>query len=151
MKKAPLTIFLAVACMTSLLFAQAPPTHTPPNPATIAEHRVHFLTTLLSLTSDQQSTALGIFTNEAASAAPLYQQLKTARQSLAAAVKSNNSGAITTASTNIGTLTGQLAANKATADAAFYQLLHLDQQNKLTQFEKQRHGRGFRGMGPGMM
>jgi len=119
------------------------------NPANSVPHQVNFLTTLLSLTSTQQQQATTIFTTAATADATVHSSMKTARQSLATAVKSNDTGAIQQASTTIGNLTAQLVLNQATADAAFYQILTPEQQTKLSQFESQSHGRLGSGMRPG--
>jgi Spy/CpxP family protein refolding chaperone len=147
MKKiAILTLLFTLACTTTLLSAQVQSTHTPPDPATIAQHRVAFLTTLLSLNSTQQQQATTIFTAAATSGLSIRSQIKTARQSLATAVKSNDSAGINQQSSTIGGLVSQLTSTMATAKAAFYQILTPDQQNKLSQLESQRHGMGFKGM-----
>ena len=143
MKKTITTILLMLACATSLLFAQPQTTHTPPSPATIAEHRVSFLTTLLSLTPAQQATATTIFTNAATTASGLRSQLKTAHQSLTTAVQNNDTAGINSLSTTIGGLVAQLVSAQATAKAAFYQTLTPDQQSKLTQLAGERHGMRF--------
>jgi len=92
------------------------------------------LTALLSLTSDQAQQASGIFTKAAGTRASVHSSLKAARKALSDAVKANNSGAISQASTALGALTSQHISNGALANAAFYQLLTPDQQTKLSQY-----------------
>jgi hypothetical protein len=93
------------------------------------------LSALLSLTSAQQVTASAIFTNASSSHASVKSSLKAARKALMDAVKSNDNGAITQASTTLGVLTGQRVANGAAANAALFQLLTPAQQTKLAQFQ----------------
>jgi Spy/CpxP family protein refolding chaperone len=139
----------AILFATSLLSAQGPgnqPTRTPPTPAEIAQRRVDGLTRFLSLRTDQQAAALKIFTDQATADAGLQSSLKTERDSLKAAVKTNDAGTIANVSTQIGNLTGQLTASDAKANAAFYQLLDADQKSK---FDQVRGGMGGFGRGPG--
>jgi Spy/CpxP family protein refolding chaperone len=143
MKKTTITVLLMLACATSLLSAQTQTTHTPPSPATIAQHRVTFLTTVLSLTSAQQATATTIFTNTATTTSGLRTQMKTAHQSLTTAVQNNDTANISSISITIGGLVTQLISAQASARAAFYQILTPDQQSKLTQLASLRHGMRF--------
>jgi Spy/CpxP family protein refolding chaperone len=143
MKKTTITVLLMLACATSLLSAQTQTTHTPPSPATIAQHRVTFLTTVLSLTTAQQATATTIFTNAATTTSGLRTQMKTAHQSLTTAVQNNDTANISSLSTTIGGLVTQLISAQASARAAFYQILTPDQQSKLTQLASLRHGMRF--------
>ncbi len=146
-KTATIALFLMLAFATSLLSAQTQTSRTPPNPATIAQHRVTFLTTLLSLNSTQQQQATTIFTGAATTALSLHPQMKTARQSLATAEQNNDTAAINQISSTIGGLVTQLVSTKASAKAAFYQILTPDQKAKLTQLESQRQAMGFKGKG----
>lgn len=152
MKKAMLTILVAFWAL-SLLAAQEPPSPpSRPDPATRAQHRVQFLTRQLDLTAGQQQQATTLFTNAATSQSALREQLKSARQGLARAVKNNDSGAIDQAAATIGNLTAQLTSAQAKAKMAFNQLLTPEQQNKLGQMESQRphhRGPGGPGAGPG--
>ncbi len=146
MKKTLTTFLLTSALATQLLFAQGP--GNPPNPANMVQRRVSFLTTLLSLTSNQQTQASTIFTNAASSATVARGSLRAARQSLADAVAKNDTAAIDQASTTIGNLTAELTSTEAKADAAFYQILTPDQQTKLNQLKSQGPGLFRGGMGP---
>ena len=122
-----------------------------PNSANGVEHRVNFLTTLLSLNSSQQQQATTIFTNAAASAGSLRASMKSAHDSLKEAIQKNDTNGIDQASNTIGNLTAQLTSAEAKANAAFYQILSPDQQTKFAQLESQGPmGRGFgHGRGPG--
>jgi Spy/CpxP family protein refolding chaperone len=134
MKKLLTAFFLTSAVITS--FAQGPGGRR--DAASMVQRRVSFLTTLLSLTSNQQTEATTILTNAAASAAVVRTSLQTARQSLADAVTKNDTAAIDQASTTIGNLTAQLTSTEAKSDAAFYQILTPDQQTKFSQLKSQR-------------
>jgi hypothetical protein len=106
-------------------------TTNPPDVATIVAHEVSFLTTLLTLTTGQQTQATTIFTNALNSITPLQTSITTARTALSTAVKANDTAGITTQSTAIGTAEGQITLIQAKADAAFYALLTTDQKTKL--------------------
>jgi len=119
----------------------------PPDPATMIQMRVAYLTSLLSLTSAQQTQATTIFTNAYNSASSIKSSLQTDQQSLAAAVKANGTGTIDQLAATIGTLQGQLVAINAKADGAFYAILTSDQQTK---YDSMPHGGpGFGPGGPG--
>jgi Spy/CpxP family protein refolding chaperone len=123
--------------------------HTPPDPATIAQRQVERLTHMLNLTSDQQTQATTIFTNAQTANQSVMTNLQQARTSLASAIKSNDANSIATLSSQIGTLTGQMTANSAKADAAFYAILTSDQQSKYNPMGGfgGGFGRGFSGPG----
>lgn len=117
----------------------------PPDPATMVQHQVDRLTTLLNLTTAQASQATTIFTNSITATSALQTTLRTDRQSLQAAVKSNAASTIDQLSTSIGGLSGQILSIQSKADAAFYAILASDQQAKLDQLGGFGHG----GFGPG--
>jgi Spy/CpxP family protein refolding chaperone len=146
MRRTAFALLLTLACAVTLVSAQTESTHTPPSPATIAQHRVNFLTTVLSLNPTQQQQATNIFTTSATAASSLHSQMKSARQSLTTAVKNNDSAGINQQSSAIGSLATQLTAAKATAKAQFYQILTPEQQTKVAQLESERHEMGFRRM-----
>lgn len=114
-----------------------------PDPAVMVQHRVERLTKMLNLTTDQQAQATTIFTAAQTANEAVMTNLRQAHTSLAAAIKSNDVNSIATLSSQIGTLTGQMTATNAKADAAFYALLTPDQQAKYPT------SGGFRGFGPG--
>ena len=143
------TLLLTLVCATSLLSAQteSATAQTPHNPATFVQHRVNYLTTVLSLSSAQQAQATTIFTGAANNMSSIHSEMKTTRQSLQTAVKNNDTAQINQLSSTMGGLAGQMIQSRATAKAAFYQTLTPEQQTKLTQLESQRHGWGHKGMG----
>jgi Spy/CpxP family protein refolding chaperone len=100
--------------------------------------RAKFLDSLnaaLALTPDQQQQAATLFTNALAARTALRSSLKTARQKLSEAVKSDNNSVIDQVSASIGNLKAQLISTGAGAHAAFNRILTSDQQAKLTQFQ----------------
>jgi Spy/CpxP family protein refolding chaperone len=106
-------------------------TSNPPDVATVVAHEVSFLTSLLTLTTGQQTQATTIFTSALTSINTLQTTITTAQTALATAVKANDTAGITTQSTAIGTAQGKIVALQAGADAAFYALLTADQKTKL--------------------
>ena len=144
MNKALSIFLLSSAFATSLVLAQS--SGTPPTPAEIAARRVEFLTNRLGLSTAQQQQATTIFTNSATAAATVRESLRTARQSLSDAVKSNGTAAIDQIATTIGGLDAQQTSIEAKADAAFYQILTADQKTKFDSGVGRGPG-GFGGLG----
>ena len=127
-------ILIAASFSAALLCAQGRgPGGTPPTPAEMVAHRVDRLTTLLSLTDDQKARATTIFTDAATASTTARANSQTQRDALAAAVKKNDLAGIDQAATALGTISGQLTAIEAKADAAFYAILTPDQQAKYDQ------------------
>ncbi len=156
MKKTTTRILALAAVSVGLILAQGRGTWpnngngngnggTPPDPATMLQNRIQFLTTMLSLTDSQVQQATQIFTDEMNAEQPIQTSLKTDRQSLDTAVKANDQTTIDKVSADIGTLTGQLTALHAKAEAAFWAILTSDQQAKYDTL----HGPGGPGGGPG--
>ena len=137
--KKPLFAFLVLMSFASaLLLAQTnsnPPG--PPTPAMRVQHRVQFLTTMLSLNSAQQQQATTIFTKAATAEQEIHNSMKTAHQDLNNAVKANDAGAIDQAAQSIASVMAQTISTQAKANAAFRQLLNADQQAKLDQLDAQ--------------
>lgn len=121
--------------------------HTPPDPATMVQRHVEHLTTLLTLTTAQQSQVTTILTNAASANTGLSANMKTAHQNLSDAIKRNDTATIDSAAATLGSLSGQRIATDAKAQAAVYAILTPDQQTKLTALEGQHGGFGGR---PGM-
>src|SRR6267378_6804034 len=96
---------------------------TPPDPATMAQHQVTRLTTLLSLTTAQAAQATTIFTNAATASSTVQTSLAADRDSLQTAVKGNATSTIDQLASSIGVLQGQLVAIQSKANAAFYAIL----------------------------
>jgi Spy/CpxP family protein refolding chaperone len=141
-------VLFASAFAAALVCAQGP--HNAPDPTTMVAHHVDHLTKFLTLTAAQQQQATTIFTSAATANSTARASLKTARQALSDAVKSNNTAAIDQAASTIGTLTAQIASSDGRAEAAFIQILTPDQQTKLSQVEGEGRGHfGGVGGGPG--
>lgn len=142
--------FAALGLLSAVgLFAQeSTPTHTRPTPEQMIANHVSRLTTLLTLTSAQQTQATTIFTNEQSSMSSVQTSMKAARSALKTAVENNDTAGITAQATQIGTLTTQEIEGRAQAQAAFYAQLTPDQQTKYKQLEAAGPmGRGFGGPG----
>jgi Spy/CpxP family protein refolding chaperone len=112
------------------------------------------LTTILNLTSAQQTQATTIFTTEQIALSGLRNGMQTAHATLQTAIQNNDAGSITTQATQIGTLTTQEVEARAAAQAAFYALLTADQQTKYKQLMSAGPGgpggpQGFGRPGPG--
>jgi hypothetical protein len=95
---------------------------------------VSFLTTLLSLSPNQQTQAAVIFANASTSHGAVKKSMKAARESLGEAVKNNDSAGINQTSVAIGGFAAQRHSIGASANAAFFQILNEAQQVKLNQF-----------------
>ena len=115
----------------------------PPDPAKMAQHRINFLTKQLSLTPQQQQQATSIFGEIANNAKATHDQMRTAHDSLKAAIQKNDSAGIEQAANTIGSLNTQMILAHAKAQAAFYQILTPDQQTKMNELESQHHGMGM--------
>jgi Spy/CpxP family protein refolding chaperone len=157
MKKRIFTSLALATLSASFLFGQGSTTApTPPTAAQIVSNRVARLTTLLNLTTAQQTEATTIFTNEQTAVSSLRTSLQTAQTALQTAIKNNDSTGITAQATQIGNLTTQQVEAQAKAGAAFYAILTADQQTKYDQLQSTGFGGpgfggpgGFRGPGPG--
>ena len=138
------------ALAASVAFAQSSSsttaTPTPPTPADQATQLVNQLTTLLDLTTLQQTTATTIFTTEFKTLAALQTSLQTAQASFLTAIENNSSSSITDVATQIGSLTQQQLVAEGTADADFYAQLTSTQQSKYTTLKLG----GIGGPGPGL-
>jgi Spy/CpxP family protein refolding chaperone len=121
----------------------------PPDPAKMAQHHIDFLSKQLSLTPQQQQQATSIFGEIANNAKATHDQMRTAHDNLKAAIQKNDSAGIEQAANTIGTLTTQMTVAHAKAQAAFYQILTPDQQNKMNELESRHHGMGMHGRGFG--
>src|SRR2546426_479505 len=85
------TAFAFTTLSASFLFAQGPANPpAPPSPAERTANRVARLTTLLTLTPDQQAQATTIFTNSQSAESGLLTAMRTARTALQAAVLKND-------------------------------------------------------------
>jgi Spy/CpxP family protein refolding chaperone len=127
-----------LAALISLpLSAQTP---TPPSAEQIAQHQVKTLTTLLSLTSNQQEQANEIYRNAAKAEQSWIEAEKKAREALRVAARNNDASTIDRVSAALGQSTARSTSIRAKADAAFYQILTSEQQSKLSELEGEHLG-----------
>jgi len=145
------TLLALTALSTPFLFAQGPGA----TPAEMIANRVARLTTLLTLTTDQQAQATAIFTKAQAAESSVLTNMQTVRKTLQTAVEKNDAAGITTSATQIGALTTELVEEQARADAAFYAILTADQQAKYSELQSNGPGGpggpgGFGGPAPGL-
>jgi Spy/CpxP family protein refolding chaperone len=134
---------LALFAVLGLLpMAQAQTPHTPPSPATMAQHEVQRYTTLLTLSSTQVEQATGFFTAEATARQNSWATERTAHQALEAAIKANDTATIQSTANTLGQIAGEQAAAHALARAQFYNILNSDQKTKYGELEKE-HMMGF--------
>jgi Spy/CpxP family protein refolding chaperone len=139
----------AVLGLVTMAQAQTTPTHTPPSPATIAQHEVQRYTTLLTLTPAQVEQATTYFTAEATARQNARASERTAHQALEAAIKANDSATIQSTSATLGQMSAEGIAAHAAARAQFYAILTADQKTKYDQLE-QEHVMGGEFHGPPM-
>jgi Spy/CpxP family protein refolding chaperone len=137
----------AVLALTSI-FAMAQHGN-PPDPGKMAQRHLDFLTKQLSLSPQQQQQASTIFSEAANNAKATHDQMRTAHDSLKAAIQKNDSAGIEQAANTIGSLTTQMITAHAKAQAAFFQTLTPDQQTKMNAMESRHHGMGMHGRGFG--
>jgi Spy/CpxP family protein refolding chaperone len=135
--------------LVPMIQAQVAP-HTPPTPATMAQHEVTRYTTLLNLTPQQVEQATTIFTTEAATASNSRTQEHTAHQALETAIKANDTAAIQSNAATLGQIETERMTAHANARAQFYALLSADQKTKYSELEQEHMmgGGGFRGGPP---
>jgi hypothetical protein len=138
-----LTLAGSLAFVVAPLLAQGD--FTPPTPAQVAQHHVARLAGVLALSTEQQTSALTLFTNEESAVQPLHQTERTLRTTMQTAIAADNVPTIATTATQLGSVQGQIEGYHATAEAAFLKLLTSDQQTRYTAM----HERGPRGFGGG--
>jgi Spy/CpxP family protein refolding chaperone len=144
------TTLLKVTAVLALASVFAMAQHgNPPDPAKMAQHRIDFLTKQLSLTPQQQQHASTLFSEAANNAKATHDQMRTAHDSLKAAIQKNDTAGIEQAANTIGNLTTQMITAHAKAQAAFFQTLTPDQQTKMNEMESRHHGMGMHGRGFG--
>jgi Spy/CpxP family protein refolding chaperone len=154
MKKTALILMMGCALAAPAMFAQTANTSAaPPNDsdrgAHMVQHRLNYLTTVLSLTSAQQTQVKTVLTNATASGASTHSAMKAAHDALKTAIHSNDAASMEQASNTIGTMMAQEVLAHAKTEAAIYQVLTPEQQTKMTQLESMGpHGaHGFGGPG----
>lgn len=137
------TAFLKVAALLTLAGVLAAAQHrNPPDPAEMVQHHIAMLTKQLSLTPQQQQQATSLLTEVQNNAKTIHDQMRTAQESLHAAIQKNDAAAIEQLSNSIGSLTAQQTMSHAKAMATFYQTLTPEQQSKFSQVMG-HHGPGM--------
>ena len=106
-------------------------------------NRIERMATVLGLTDAQKTQAKSIFNAARQAAQPLYQQARTLRQSLHGAA-TGAGGDVEQLSSQLGVVTGQLAAIHTKSRAQFYALLTPDQQAKAQALRPMGRHRGPR-------
>jgi Spy/CpxP family protein refolding chaperone len=139
----------AILGLVTMAQAQNTPMHTPPSPATMAQHQVQRYTTLLTLTPAQVEQATTYFTAEATAHQNARASEHTAHQALEAAVKANDAALIQSTAGTLGQMSGEMMAAHALAQAQFYAILNAEQKTKFDQLE-QEHMMGGEFHGPPM-
>ena len=136
------TLCVAAGLSAAIALAQS---SNPPDPQSMIQMRVSFMTAQLKLTDTQKASATTIFTDSYTAGQTAQTSLQTNRQSLSAAVKKNDTAAIDSLAAVTGTLVGQLTAINSKADAAFYAILTTDQK---AAYDAMPHGGPGGGPGP---
>ena len=98
------------------------------------------MSTVLGLSDAQKTQAQSIFDAQRQAAQPLHKQIRTVRQSLRSAA-TGGGGDVDQLSSQLGTLTGQLAAIRAKSMAQFHAMLTPDQQAKAQALRRMGGGR----------
>ena len=144
MKKLTVALLSFAALTAGLSPTPALAQNAPPDPAQMVQMRVDRMNEALKLNKAQQKQVTSIYMDAQTANQSVMGGMREAYQSLSAAIKSNDSNAMSQAANTIGTLTAQMTVNNAKADAAIYALLTPDQQAKY------QPSAGGRGMGMGM-
>ena len=105
-----------------------------PHTASKQAKYISFLSAFLSLSPGQQAETADIFAAASTAAGQLKATAKTHKRSLGTAAAANDIGGISQSSLAIGKVASQRHTADARANAAFFQILTADQQEKLTKF-----------------
>ena len=152
MKKTALLLALACAFLTApALLAQAPAADAPPETGAtrgqhMIQHRLAYMTTVLSLTTAQQTQVKSVLTAAVANGSTTHGSMKTAHDALKTAIHANDAAGMEQAANSLGTLMAQEELARAKTEAAIYQVLTPEQQTKMTALESEGH-RGGPGRG----
>jgi len=145
-KKLTVSLMSFAALTAGLSLSQALAQNGPPDPAQMIQMRVDRMNEDLKLNKNQQKQIATIYLDAQTSNQSVMGGMREANQAIVAAIKSNDTNAMSQAANTIGTLTAQLTVNNAKAEAAVYAVLTPEQQAK---FQPNAGGRGM-GMGMGM-
>lgn len=140
MKRNSIMKFAVVGAMAAGLAMAQPPAAKPgPSAPAARMHRQgtrHRLMQQLNLTQAQKDQAKAIFQQNRQSTKMVREQLRTNREALAKAVKSDNNGEIERLAATQGHLRGELLAKRSEAFAKFYQILTPAQRAKAEQMHQ---------------
>ena len=145
MKKLTVSLMSFPALTAGLSLTQALAQNGPPDPAQMVQMRVDRMNEDLKLNKSQQKQISTIYLDAQTSNQSVMGGMREANQAIVAAIKSNDTNAMSQAANTVGTLTAQMTVNNAKAEAAVYALLTPEQQAKF-----QPNAGGMRGMGMGM-
>jgi periplasmic protein CpxP/Spy len=154
MKKTALLLAFACAILTApAIFAQTPAADAPPENGAahgqrMIQHRLAYMTTVLSLTTAQQAQVKSVLTAAVANGSTTHGSMKTAHDNLKTAIHANDPAGMEQAASTIGNLMAQEELARAKTEAAIYQLLTPEQQTKMAALESEEH-HGGPGRGPG--
>ena len=135
MKRNLVTILTVAALAAGMAVAQTAATPANPGIGVRAAVRQRILKKL-NLTDAQKAQAKEITQQAKTAAQPLRQQLQQNRQSLAAAVQSNDTAQIQSLAAAQGALRGQVLAIRSGAQAKFFAILTPDQQATAAQMQQ---------------
>src|SRR6202021_79350 len=129
MKKTALILALACAMLAApAMFAQAPAADAPPENSAargqrMIQHRLAYMTTVLTLTPAQQTQVKNVLTAAVTNGASTHGSMKTAHDSLKTAIHANDAAGREQAATTIGNLMAQEELARAKNEAATYKRL----------------------------
>jgi len=115
----------------------------PPDPAEMIQMRVERMNEMLKLNKVQQKQITAIYMDAQKANQDVMSGMREANQSLTAAIKTNDTNAMSQAANVIGSLTAQITVNNAKAEAQVYAQLTPDQQARYQPMA----GGGMRGFG----
>ena len=146
-RKTAMILALAGIFAAPALFAQTTDTAAPPPPPPdsaehvqhMVQHHVAYLTTVLTLTTAQQTQITNLLTTAATNGKSAnHAAMRTAHDSLRTAIHANDAAAMEQASTTIANFEAQETLARAKTEAAIYQLLTPEQQSKFSALETER-------------
>jgi Spy/CpxP family protein refolding chaperone len=132
LKKITIHMMSLAAITAGLFLNQAVAQNGPPDAAQMVQMRVDRMNEDLKLSKAQQKQITGIYMDAQTANQTVMGGMRTANESLVAAIKSNDTAAMSQAANTVGTLTAQMTVNNAKAEAAVYAALTPDQQAKYT-------------------
>jgi Spy/CpxP family protein refolding chaperone len=130
LKKITIHLISLAAITAGLFLTPAVAQQGRPDPAQMVQMRVDRMNEELKLSKAQQKQITGIYTDAMTANETVQGGMRTAREALVAAIKSNDTAAMSQAANTIGTLTAQTTVTNAKAEAAVYAALTPDQQAK---------------------